>query len=350
MEKQHKSDAVDDDDDDKQCKTNLTDYNILTINETLYIGAGMYGAVYRVVGKNKQQYALKWIPLLGDEQQGFNELNSLRRLQTTGVVPRVWKHWICACKNADNLRQIGLEKKLEYLAKHKRKDIEVDPLLGSTSECLFILMDLYEKPFDTLLPHPENNMSLIAHALITLAKLSKEMCVHGDLRPEHILYKTSNDLLSAQINGKKNTDFGIIDFGFARFLNPLSTKTQHVPTGWVHHVFPNIPATIELRLANSDSQENKIRKCRVFAMFVNCLQLFAFMKVKPKEWYWLDKQNVKRYFDGFSCTKYQDWIKEWSNGLPFSIETLGLGPLSGDQNAYVFKFPFHSILESAGIH
>jgi hypothetical protein len=264
--------------------------------------------------------------------QALNEVKYLKLLPGTGAAPKLVRSWKCLCKQASNVRDLNVEMKTKYIQK-RGINIAVDEMVGSDSLCMFVLMELYNGSMESLLDDHYKFLGMLSHSLIAIGKISAALCVHGDLRPEHILYK--DDPKTNQ------TRFGLIDFGFASILNPNEPR-QLAYTSWVPHSFPGFPQSVALELDQNDTLALRTLKCQVFAMFMNCLQLFAYMRLESEKWYWADKGTIK-YFNGFGLGPYATWISQWAKQLPWSIDSIG-------NDAYgCFKFPLSAILARSGV-
>jgi len=338
QKKENKAVADDKHDLEKQCTLFLQHYKVDAITKQNHVGTGMYGSVYKLF-VNSKPCALKVIPLTDREKevQAENEVAFLERLAPTHAVPRLIRSWKCVCKEAPNVRQINIEQKTRYVESHKLKHVQVDEMVGSDSLCMFVLMELYHGSIESLVREHDTLLIMIGHTLLTLARLSCSMCVHGDLRPEHILFRTDPKT--------KATTYAVIDFGFATILNP-EKEQQHISLNWVYHSYhtqhPKFPHFVTLRLdLQRDSSAMRKLKCQVFAMFMNCLQLFAFMRMDAAQWYWNNK-GMLYYFDGLALGPYTNWIQEWSKTLPWTIDSIG-----NVNNAV--KIPLVLVLERAGI-
>lgn len=321
------------------------------------LGTGAFGSVYKLnikLGNSILKAAIKVIRLSNnDPSVTQKEIKILEALQPTNAVPKLINHWVCRCSRLPKVDDANRINTAMYLKKHyptmsdDQIQLQVDGSNVPQQLCQFILMEQCNEDivqFWQQHHHHKNNQTftILYQALIAVGKISVMRCIHGDLRAEHILLAPQKD---------NNNRCVVLDFGFAHFLN-VTAAPQIIQSGWVSNSFPQFPKEATFTLYSATIQPEL--QCQLFAMFWNCIQLFAHLRHARIYLEWdvrTEGTNSTKtmYFNGFQIDVCPELIEKWMKvmKLPFSLSQIHDTPKTKD--AEPFLLSLKNILIQSGI-
>lgn len=289
------------------------EYNIELPNHITYalvkesIGSGAGSTVYRVVDKDKKEYALRvkmvWNPKYNNDDD--IKLKFLKKLQKYPWVAQLKGSWTTPCKSIFSK---------EFIDAHAADRMEnyfgyTDIEKGVEPTCYFQLQTLYEGSLHDF----QLTTEYLEQMCFICVQLGKLGIVHGDIKPD-------NFLLFSDPDPDTHTDRLVIsDFEYAEELKLNTSKT--IQSGWDIEAWKR-------RTINSPNTNDE-KKLQSFATYFNLAQLFFSFQWKNHNEQFLMPDGTSKEFTRF-FVKNDPFFKEWEGLYPFMQVDKG--------NVYVVDF------------
>jgi len=175
---------------------------------------------------------------------------------------------------------------------------------GNLSYCLMKYIQLYQKPF------PEEIVQYLMRQIVdAVYYLHSNKIIHRDLKLDNILVNFLNDEDRNSLNMMRAV-VKIIDFGFARSLNPSDGNLAYTVLGTPNYMEPNILRNMETQTQNIDGYDEK---ADIWSLGVLCHEMLV----------------GHMTFDGKNREEIYQKVKEGTYSLPLSSSKEAVSFING---------------------